>query len=125
MSKYMTIASISKANREAKRFWFSYDTVRFFDSKIASGVFDGGSSEDYPMGTRLWIESTRTAHDDGTREFKVVRFNVETHDIMYVSDGDYNTFVFTNREDANNLLRDMLHTPSTTVVEDWHGKATS
>lgn len=130
MSRYMTITDIKRANKDAGRFWFSKDTVRFFKSKIESTVFDGGISPDYPQGCRLWIESTNTYEDKGDREYKIVRFNLASYDIMYVSDEDYRTFVYDNKTDAASKLAAILHEAMnqhrpTEIVEDWHGKVTS
>jgi hypothetical protein len=123
--RYTNIAEINAANKAAGRFWFSPATIEFFDSRVESRVYDEGTSTEYPKGSRLWVESTKSGFDDTRREFKLARFNVETADIDRVH-RDWVTLRFTNLGDAESYLTDKLLRPRRyEIVEDWHGKTTS
>lgn len=82
--RFTNIAEIRRANKNAGFYWFSPDTIRAFDSRHVSRVYDGGASYGYPEGSRLWVESTRN-HDDTGREYKLAIFDVATGDISYIS----------------------------------------
>lgn len=57
---FSTMTEIKAANKAQGFYWFSPDTIAFFDAKI-----------EYPLaGGRFWIESTRN-YDDSAREYKV------------------------------------------------------
>ena len=89
--RFTNIAQIRDANNAAGYFWFSADTMRFFDSKVESRVFDAGVDGKYPKGSRVWIESTRN-YDDTGRDYKVARFDVATGDIGWVYVDSTHTF---------------------------------
>ena len=52
---YSTITEIKKANRNAGQYWFSKDTLRFFDSRVEPKVYGG----------RLFISSEQFHGSDG------------------------------------------------------------
>lgn len=58
-----SVEEIATANKEAGYFFFSEDTMRFFDSKINPEVFG-------PRG-RFFIISDKAGFEDDTREFKI------------------------------------------------------
>jgi hypothetical protein len=63
---FKNIDEIKQANREAGKFFFSPDTMRFFDSHILTGVIGGRffiTSEQPPEGPRRY--SVRVAWEDG------------------------------------------------------------
>lgn len=75
---YSNIAEIKKANAEAGGFWFSPDTLRFFDSRVESRVYDDGK------GHRLWVDSIQDhgrAGGPAPREYKIAQFDTEDADI--------------------------------------------
>lgn len=82
--RFTNIVEIRRANKNAGFYWFSTDTVRAFDSRVVSRVYDGSAGMDYPEGSRLWVESTRN-YDNTAREYKLAIFDVATGDISYVS----------------------------------------
>lgn len=82
--RFTNIAEIRRANKNADFHWFSPDTIRAFDSRHISRVYDGGASRDYPEGSRLWVESTRN-YNDTACEYKLAIFDVATGNISYVS----------------------------------------
>jgi hypothetical protein len=105
MTRFTNIAEIKTANKNAGRFWFSPDTVRHFAARVESRVYDAGTNADYPLGSRLWVESTRTFNDG--REYKIARFNVETSDISYVH-VNYRTLQFGSKATAVKALEGLL-----------------
>jgi hypothetical protein len=96
--RYTNISQIKAANKAAGRFWFSPDTIRFFQSRVESRVYTSRDGL-----TRLWVEST-TNWDDSAREFKVSRFDTVSHDIEYVQTEDYDVFRFDKLADAKAYL---------------------
>lgn len=100
--RYTNITEIKKANTAAGRFWFSPKTIAFFDVKVESRVFDGGTSGGYPQGSRVWVESTRNCDDTG-REYKIARFDVGSADIVWVSI-DHAAIRFGSRAEAETFL---------------------
>ena len=103
---YTNIADIKSANKSAGLYWFSPATVRAFKSRVVSRIYDAGVSEDYPQGSRLWVESTRNYNDSG-REYKIARFNVESHDISYAHE-NYTTLRFGSKDAAIAALEGLL-----------------
>jgi hypothetical protein len=68
--KYGTIEDIKRANREAGRYWFSPDTLRFFRSRVGREVYGGRffiSSEQRETYTERRY-TVREAMPDGTIE---------------------------------------------------------
>jgi len=63
---FKTMAEIKAANKAAGRFFFSPDTMRFFESRIEAGPFNNRfvTSEKPPHEPRRF--TVRTANDDGT-----------------------------------------------------------
>jgi hypothetical protein len=98
--RYTNISQIKSANTAAGRFWFSRETVRFFQSRVESRVY---SSLDGL--TRLWIEST-TNWNDSAREFKVARFDTVSRDIEYAQITE--CFRFDTLAEAKSYLNDIL-----------------
>lgn len=82
--RFTNIADIKHANKNAGFYWFSPDTIRAFDSRHVSRIYDGGASHGYPEGSRLWVESTRN-YNGTAREYKLAIFDIATGDISYVS----------------------------------------
>lgn len=107
MNGYTTIGEIKRANRLAGKHWYSPNTVKLFRPKIESAIYVERPRDDYPHGTRSWVESTRN-HDNTQREYKLVRFNVDTHDIAYIHDGNYNTYRYPTRREALTQLRHIV-----------------
>jgi hypothetical protein len=75
--RYTNIEQIKAANTDAGDFWFSPSTIRFFDGRVESRVYDDGK------GHRLWVDSIQ---DHGRpyvcpREYKIAQFNVSDADI--------------------------------------------
>lgn len=65
---YKTIADIRSANDAAGEFWFSPDTLRFFDGRVLAGVIGGNlfiTSERYDMDSPR-AYTVRRAHADGS-----------------------------------------------------------
>lgn len=76
-TRYTNIAEIKKANADAGFYWFSPGTLRFFDGRVESRVYDDGK------GHRLWVDSIQ---DHGRsrpcpREYKIAQFDVDDADI--------------------------------------------
>ncbi len=64
---YATISEVRAANAQLGHHWFDRDTLRFFHSRISTGVFGGRyfvSSEKGPGMARRY--SVRIANDDGS-----------------------------------------------------------
>ena len=60
---FNTIAEVKRANREAGFYFFSPDTMRFFASRIESGLYKN----------QCFITSEKRCFSDDTRVFKVRR----------------------------------------------------
>lgn len=105
-SRFTNIGDIRRANKKAGLFWFSPATITAHGVKVESRVYDEGVSDDYPEGSRLWVESRRNF--DGTaREHLIARFNVQTGDISYAHI-DYKTLVFGSAKVAEKYITDHL-----------------
>lgn len=77
-SRYTNIDQIKQANADAGFYWFSPSTLRFFDAKVESRVYDDGK------GHRLWVDSIQDHGRPGgpaPREYKIAQFDIETADI--------------------------------------------
>ena len=58
---FRTIAAIRQANKASGRYWFSRDTLEFFDSKIYPAIYGG-----------YWfVSSEKTSFDDYRRRYHV------------------------------------------------------
>lgn len=97
-SRFTNIGDIRRANKKAGQFWFSPATITAFGARVASRVYDEGISEDYPEGSRVWVES-RKNHNSTSCEHMIARFNVQTGDISYAHI-DYKTLVFVSAKHA-------------------------
>lgn len=73
---FKTINEIKEANRRARKFFFSPDTMRFFASQIESDVYGG----------KYFITSEKSGFEDPIRQF-AVREATETGDILTVAKG--------------------------------------
>lgn len=76
-TRFTNIAEIKRANADAGKYWFSADTIRFFDGRVESRVYDDGK------GGRLWVDSIQDHGRDYVvpREFKIAKFDTLSHDI--------------------------------------------
>lgn len=83
---YRSVAAIKRANKEAGRFFFSPDTMRFFDSRIESGVIGG----------RMFVTSEQFEDSRGNRPYPR-EFNVRIAD----DDGDVNSLTDRKFRDAD------------------------
>ena len=107
-SDYTTLKEIKYANNAAGKYWWSKDTKRMFKPKMESGIFIEPPTEDYPRGSRCWVEST-CDHTDTGREYKLVRFDVATGDVSYIRQPDsYDRYCYPTKAPAIKALRDML-----------------
>jgi hypothetical protein len=106
-SGYTTLGEIKRANAAAGYFWWSTTTVKTYRPKLESAIYVEQPREDYPKGSRSWVESTRDYTGD-SREYKLVRFNCENGDVSYIRDGDRNICRFPTRRAALDELRDIV-----------------
>lgn len=105
-SRFTNIGDIRRANKKAGLFWFSPSTIAAHGARVESRIYDEGVSEDYPEGSRAWVESRRNF--DGTaREHLIARFNVETSDISYVHI-DYTNLVFDSAKRAEKHITENM-----------------
>ncbi|SIB66411.1 hypothetical protein [Mycobacteroides abscessus] len=102
VSRFTNIGDIRRANKKAGLFWFSPATITAHGAKVESRIYDEGVSEDYPEGSRLWVESRRN-FDGAAREHLIARFNVQTADISYAHI-DYKTLVFGSAKVAEKYI---------------------
>lgn len=107
-SQFTTVGDIRRANKRAGLFWFAPATIAAFGSKVESRIYDEGVSEDYPEGSRVWVESRRNFNGTA-REHLIARFNVATSDISYVHI-DYKTLVFGSAKKAEKHITEKLIT---------------
>lgn len=70
-----TIENLKRLNKQNGMFWFSPDTMRFFNSKIESGIIKG----------EYFISSERRP-DESKRRYTVRKVNWENGDIETFSD---------------------------------------
>lgn len=99
---YMNIAEISKAAAEAGSYWFSKDTIKFFDGRVESRVYDDG------RGGRLWVDSIQDHGRFGgpaPREYKIARFDTDTLEIDRVLEAGHS---FRTKAEAEHYLTDNL-----------------
>ncbi|WP_457095136.1 hypothetical protein [Mycobacteroides abscessus] len=105
-SRFTNIGDIRRANKKAGLFWFSPSTIAAHGARVESRIYDEGSSEDYPEGSRVWVESRRNF--DGTaREHLIARFNVQTGDISYAHI-DYTNLVFDSAKRAEKHITENM-----------------
>lgn len=97
---FSNIEEIKKANADSGRFWFSPDTLRFFDGRVESRVYDDGK------GHRLWVDSIQDHAGGQPREYKIASFDVETHDIdrLSVPSGSFRTKAAAEQYLIDNLI---------------------
>lgn len=105
-SRYTNIGDIRRANKRAGLFWFSPATITAFGAKVESRVYDEGFSDDYPAGSRVWVDS-RQNFDCTAREYLIARFNVATSDISHVHI-DYTSLVFGSAKVAEKYITDKM-----------------
>lgn len=105
-SRFTNIGDIRRANKRAGLYWFSPSAIAAFGARVESRIYDEGVSEDYPEGSRVWVESRRN-HDFTSREHLIARFNVQTGDISYAHI-DYKTLVFGSAKEAEKYITDHL-----------------
>lgn len=105
-SRFTNIGDIRRANKKAGQFWFSPATITAFCARVESRVYDEGISEDYPEGSRVWVES-RKNHNSTSREHMIARFNVQTRDISYAHI-DYKTLVFGSAKAGEKYITDKM-----------------
>ncbi|SKX81040.1 Uncharacterised protein [Mycobacteroides abscessus subsp. bolletii] len=105
-SRFTNIGDIRRANKKAGMFWFSPATITAHGAKVESRVYDEGVTEDYPAGSRVWVESRRN-YDGTAREHLIARFNVETSDISYVHI-EYKTLVFGSSHHAEKHITENM-----------------
>lgn len=67
---FSTISHIKKSNKDAGNFFFSLDTMYFFDSRIESAVIGG----------RLFVTSEQCHHSDGSKEPRLFTIRVAADD---------------------------------------------
>ena len=99
--RYTNIAEIKKANTAAGRFWFSPATVRCFDGRVESRVYDDG------RGHRLWVDSIQDHDRPGgpaPREYKIARFETKTGEIDRPVNGSFRTKAAAEHYLTDNLL---------------------
>ncbi|SHT83478.1 Uncharacterised protein [Mycobacteroides abscessus subsp. abscessus] len=106
-SRFTNIGDIRRANKKAGLSWFSPATIMAFGARVESRVYDEGISENYPEGSRVWVEF-RKSHDSTSPEHLIARFNVQTGDISYAHI-DYKTLVFDSaRKAEKHITENML-----------------
>lgn len=100
--RYTNIAEITAANKAAGRFWFSADTIAFFNARVESRIYANASGT-----KRFWVDSIQDKrHPMGPqpREYKIAAFTVATGDIDRV----LNTPAFASAREAERYLTDNL-----------------
>ena len=86
----LTMADVKRINREKGQFFFSPQTIRFFNSRIESTLMRGG----------FFITSERF-DENSPRKYTVRRFVPHTGEIL--TEGGFQTFK--NKEDAQEFIR--------------------
>lgn len=74
-----TMADVKRNNKESGQYWFSLDTMRFFQCKIESGLIGG----------KFFITSEQSGWDS-PRLYSIRKYDSETHKIDTV--GDFQAF---------------------------------
>ena len=96
MPRYRTMADVKRSNQEAGFHFFDRATMRFFDSRIESGLYRGPGGVYF-----ITSEQFHGSTGNQARKFTVRRFNTGTADIDTVD--HFNEILFI--EDARTLAR--------------------
>ena len=78
MPRYRTMADVKRSNKEAGFHLFDRSTMRFFDSRIESGLYRGPGGVYFVTSERFHPESTGEPRMFTVRKFDTATANVST-----------------------------------------------
>lgn len=112
----MRLMNIAQVKKVHTGYWFS--NARYHKAHVASRIYlwddprpPGAGADDGWGECRLWIESSSTSElDSPKREWKIVRFSLDSRDIGYLGAVNYEpvTWVFDSFNDAVQHLHMIL-----------------
>lgn len=102
---WQRISDVRDANAAVGHYWFSKDTMRFFDSRVESALYGG----------RFFITSEKRGFDDDARRTYAVRVAMDDGKIEQI--GTAMNFI----EDARDYARELVKQGSTTNI--WNNEA--